>query len=137
MLLGAAIHGAYLATRSLWVAIAVHAANNGVAVIHENQAGFPILSPFEDVLGRGSAEVAVFFLASLFLLTAVGFALWQTRCKLVSTIPGLEPWQPEGGGMELPPPKSPTVVAHEPLSATSGALIAVAAIGFGLMITCL
>src|SRR5262249_39271121 len=36
MLLGLVIHGTYLATRSLWTAIAVHGINNGLAVIHTN-----------------------------------------------------------------------------------------------------
>src|SRR5262249_21884081 len=50
MLLGLAIHGSYLATRSLWTAIAVHGINNGVAVVHTNDALFPVLKPVENAL---------------------------------------------------------------------------------------
>ena len=73
MFLGAAIHGSYLATRSLWVPIFVHMAHNGLAAIHMNeQIGVPVLTPIEDVLAR-SPVLLVF--SALLLFSAAAFAL--------------------------------------------------------------
>jgi membrane protease YdiL (CAAX protease family) len=132
MFLGAAIHGAYVATRSLWVAMFVHFANNGLAVVHFNQQLSPgILDPFEQALKNSPI---LFIAAGLFLFAAVAFALYQTRCKLVSIEPGLPPWQPEGvSSQELPPPESGTVVTHNPISPVSVALVLAGAIAFGLV----
>jgi uncharacterized protein len=132
MLLGMAIYGAYLATRSLWVAIAVHFINNGMAVIHFNAGiGVPVLQPLEDVLGHSPV---LFMLSAALLFSAVGYALYQTRCKLVPVEPGMPSWEPKGvGGVELPPPNSGTVVAHDQVSALSVALVFTGAVAFGLV----
>ena len=130
MLLGAAIHGAYLATRSLWAAMFVHFANNGLAVLHVNE-GFPlaVLKPLEDTL---KASPVLFVASSAVLFGAVMCALYQTRCKLVSVDPSLPTWEPSGvSTVELPPPGSGTVVTHDPLSPVSVALVLVGAVAFG------
>jgi membrane protease YdiL (CAAX protease family) len=132
MLLGAVIHGAYLATRSLVVAMAIHFANNGLAVVHYNESLFPVLTLWEGPFER---QPLLFVLAGLGLFAAVVYALYQTRCRLAPAVEGLQGWQPEGvSGVELPPPNSGTVVTHEPLSPVSAALVAVGALGFGVML---
>src|SRR5262245_89702 len=132
MCLGAAIHGAYVATRSLLVAMFVHFANNGIAVVHFNNELAPgVLKPLED----GLKESPVLFVATgAFLLFAVGFALYQTRCKLVTTEPGVPVWQPEGvSRLELPPPDSSTIVTHDPISPVSLTLVLAGAVALGLV----
>ena len=132
MLLGAAIHGAYLATRSLVVAMAVHFANNGLAVTHVNASLWEVLSVWEEPFKR---QPELFVLAGLGLFAAVVYALYQTRCRLAPAVEGLQGWQPVGvSGVELPPPNSGTVVTHEPLSPVSAALVAVGALGFGVVL---
>jgi membrane protease YdiL (CAAX protease family) len=132
MFLGAAIHAAYLATRSLWVAMLVHFANNGIAVVHFNAQLFPVLDPFERVMNNSPI---LFVGSGLVLFVAVAYALYQTRCKLMPIIPGMPTWEPEGkGGVELPPPNSGTVVSHDPISPASVAGVLVGAIAFGLVI---
>jgi membrane protease YdiL (CAAX protease family) len=131
MCLGAVIHGAYVATRSLVVAMLVHFANNALAVIHVNSQLFPILEPFEQVFNNSP----VLFLSSAGLLfAAVCYALYQTRSILVSTVPGMPTWEPEGvSGVELPPPDSSTVVSHDRISLLSVALVFIGAVAFGLV----
>lgn len=131
MCLGAVIHGAYVATRSLVVAMLIHFANNALAVIHVNSQLFPILEPFEQVLNNSP----VLFLSSAGLLfAAVCYAFYQTRCKLVSIEPGMPTWEPEDvSGVELPPPNSGTAVSHDRISLVSVALVFVGAVDFGLV----
>ena len=132
MLLGAVIHGAYVATRSLVVAMAVHFANNGLAVVHFNDSLFPVLDILDGPLKR---QPVLFVLAGLGLFGAACYALYQTRCRLAPAVEGLQGWQSKDvSGVELPPPNSGTVVTHEPLSPVSAALVAVGAVGFGVML---
>jgi membrane protease YdiL (CAAX protease family) len=132
MLLGAAIHGAYLATRSLWVAMAVHFANNGLAVVHFNAQLYPVLEPLERLL----AEQPVLLVGSaLLLFLAVCVALYQTRCRLAVDDVALPPWEPKWvGHAEVPPPGTGTVVTHDPLSVLSATLVAAGAVAFGLVL---
>jgi len=135
MLLGAAIHGAYLATRSLWVAIAVHGINNGLAVIHVNEGLFPVLKPLEDILNGDRMGAVLLVGSAAFLFGAVCYALYETRCKLVPATAGMPVWEPpDAAGVELPPPQSGTVVAHDPLSPVSVSLVLVGAIAFGAVL---
>jgi CAAX protease family protein len=132
MLLGVAIHGAYLATRSLWVAIFIHFAFNGVAVVHLNERLYPVLDPFEHAL---QDEPVLFVLSAALLFLGVGFALYQTRCKLVPGTPGMPVWEPpDAAGVELPPPGSGTVVTHNPPDPISVSLVLVGAIAFGVVL---
>jgi uncharacterized protein len=133
MLLGAAIHGAYLATRSLVVPMAIHFANNGLSVTHVSDSLWPVLTVWEEPFKR---EPLLFTLAGLVLFGAVVYALYQTRCRLAPAVEGLQGWQPDGvsDGVELPPPNSGTVVTREPLSPVSAALVATGALGFGVML---
>jgi membrane protease YdiL (CAAX protease family) len=134
MCLGLAIHGAYVATRSLPVAMLVHFANNGLAVAHVNTHTplTGLLNPLEQVM---NSSPVLFFAATTALFAAVSYALYQTRCKLVAVDPDLPVWEPNAvSGVELPPPNSGTIVSHDPLSARSAALVLAAAIAFGLVL---
>jgi membrane protease YdiL (CAAX protease family) len=132
MCLGAAIHGAYVATRSLLVAMLIHFANNGLAVAHVNTHLYPVLEPFEIAL---KDSPYLFMATTLLLFGAVCYALYQTRCKLVPIEPGLPVWESKDvSGVELPPPGSGTIVSHDPISATSVVLVLVGAVAFGLVL---
>jgi membrane protease YdiL (CAAX protease family) len=131
-ILGVAIHFAYVATRSLVVAMVVHFLNNGLAVVQYSDSLFPVLDLLDGPFKR---EPILFVMAALALFGAVAYALYQTRCRLAPAVEGLQGWQPEGvSGVELPPPNSGTVVTHEPLSPVSAALVAVGALAFGVML---
>ena len=137
MFFGLAIYAVYVATRSLWAAIFVHFANNGLAVIHTNEwLGLPVLAPIEEPYKDGPiGRVILFTVAALFLFSAVAYALYQTRCKLASIAPDLPTWEPPGvSSVELPPKASGTIVTHAPLSATSAGLVLAAAVAFALVI---
>jgi membrane protease YdiL (CAAX protease family) len=135
MLLGAAIHGSYLATRSLWVPMFVHWANNSLAVVHYHPKLFPVLEPYERLLQGPTASAVLFVVAGAAYFAAVGYALYQTRCKLVSVDPDRPTWRPPSrSGMELPPPGSGTVVTHDRLSPLSVALVLVGSVAFGLVL---
>jgi uncharacterized protein len=134
MCLGFAIHFAYVATRSLPVAMLVHFANNGLAVLHVNTHTplVGVLDPIEQVMKNSPI---LFIASTVALFSAVAYALYQTRCKLVPVEPELPTWEPEGiSGVELPPPNSGTIVTHDPISVGSAAAVLVTAIGFGLVL---
>jgi membrane protease YdiL (CAAX protease family) len=133
MCLGAAIHGSYLATRSLWVPMFVHWANNSVGVVHMHSRLYPVLKPYELILEGSTLSAVLFITTASLLFGAVAYALYQTRCRLVAVDPR-PAWQPDNPrGMEVPPPDSGTVVTHDPLSPLSVALILTGAIAFGLV----
>jgi CAAX protease family protein len=138
MFLGVAMHFAYLATRSLWVPMALHFLNNSLAVVHIYFKGGPlaVLQPLEDALEVAPVPFRILFVAtSLLLFAAVAYALYQTRCKLVSVDPARPAWRPEGvSSVELPPADSGTVVTHDPISPVSVGLVLVAAVGFGVVL---
>jgi len=135
MCLGAAIHGSYLATRSLWVPMFIHWANNSIAVVHLHPKLYPVLDPFEHLLEAGPLTVALFVATATLLFAGVAYALYQTRCRLAPATAGGPVYEPRSiSGVQLPPPDSGTVVTHDPLSALSAALILVGAVAFGLVL---
>ncbi len=132
-LLGLAIHGSYVATRSMLVPMFIHFANNGMAVVHFNEGlAFPILTPLEETL-KGAP--ALFVLSSVLFFSAVCYALYQTRCKLAPVEPGMPTWEPKGvSSVELPPPNSGTIVTHDPISVLSVGLVLAGAVIFGMVL---
>ena len=87
MCLGAAIHGSYLATRSLWVPMFVHWANNSIAVVHYHPRAVPGPRPVRAAV-RGRAAGRLFVAAA----PACCSRRWptpcsQTRCKLAPAEP--------------------------------------------------
>lgn len=134
MCLGAAIHGSYLATRSLWVPMFVHWANNSLAVVHMHPKLYPVLGPYERLLTESTTSAALFVGSACLLFAAVSYALYQTRCRLVTVDPR-PAWQPSAPrGVELPPPDSGTIVAHDSLSPASVGLVLLGALAFGLVL---
>jgi len=133
MCLGMAIFGAYAFTRSLWVAVGIHMANNALAVVHTNERlNFPVLQPVEELLKRSPLLLMV---GATSLFVAVAYALYQTRCKLAPVEPGMPTWEPKGvSGVELPPPKSGTIVMHDPISMLSVGLVLTGAVIFGMVL---
>ncbi len=76
----------------------------------------------------------LFLVSTIALFAAVAYALYQTRCKLVPTAPGMPTWEPKGvSGVELPPPNSGTIVSHDPLSVKSVIAVLIGAIAFGMV----
>lgn len=135
MLLAWWIHAVYIASRSLLLAMLVHFVNNGLAVIHFSDRLFPIMAPFEETFQRSPV---LFTLASALLFGITIYAIWQTRCKLVSKIPGLEAWKPDSpASVELPPPGSNAIVTHDPISPVSAMLIVIGAVVFAMMMVTL
>ena len=130
MMLGAAIHGAYVATRSLWAAMFVHFANNGLAVVHYNDQLYPdLLKPLEQIL---TDSPFLFVVSGLFLFCPSPTPSTRRGASWLPSIPK----RPCGcrkrrNSAELPPPGSGTVVTHDPISPVSVVLVLVAAVGFG------
>jgi len=132
-ILGVAIHFAYLATRSLWVAVGLHLANNALAIIRiKEDLNFPVLQPFEHLVETSPIP---FFCGAVALFGAVAFALWQTRSRLTTVDPTAVPWEPKAkSGAEVPPPDSGVVVTHDPLTPASVALVLMGAVAFAVIV---
>ena len=106
MLVGLCLHFVYRTTRSLWVPMLLHFLNNSLSVVVTR---LPQLKEFDSAPGT-AFPVAVFVSAAV-LLVAVGWALYQSRARLVAP-DGVVPWRPLYPGVEYPPPHSDTRVAH-------------------------
>jgi uncharacterized protein len=135
MFLGVAMHFAYISTRSLWVPMTLHFLNNGLAVIHFYYEGRPlaVLQPLANTM---EAAPLLFAASGFLLFAAVAYALYQTRCKLVSINPDMPVWEPPSrSGVELPPPGSGTIVTHDPLSPLSVCFVLLGAVAFGLVLS--
>lgn len=105
--MGLVLHFTYLTTRSLWVPIMLHFLNNALAVVATSKQ---VTVPALDALDQfAKQEPAPFLLAAGFLLAAVGWALYQSRARLLAP---LDPWQPAYPGVEYPPVDSGTAVVH-------------------------
>ena len=106
MILGLFLHFVYLTTRSLWMPILLHFLNNSLSVVVTR---VPQLKDFDSAPGT-AFSVAVFVSAAV-LLVAVGWALYQSRARLVAPA-GEVAWRPLYPGVEYPPLHSDTRVAH-------------------------
>jgi hypothetical protein len=106
MLVGLCLHFVYLTTRSLWVPMLLHTLNNSLSVVVTR---IPQLKEFDSAPGT-AFPVAVFVSAAV-LLVAVGWALYQSRARLVAAA-GEAAWRSLYPGVEYPPPDSDTRVAH-------------------------
>jgi len=106
-ILGIALHYVYLATRSLYLPMFMHFVNNAIAVSIPSVIGL-ITEPDQN------DKVALVYLGAGILVASVGWALYLTRARLVSTHAPTQPaWHPPYPGVEYPPPASGTVV-HRP-----------------------
>jgi membrane protease YdiL (CAAX protease family) len=112
-LMGAYLHGVYLATRSIWPPVVLHACNNGLGVLLELNIPPPTLAAFPPLLGY------------LLAFAVVGFgswALWQSRTRIVSS----SSWQPEYPGISIPPPQMGTTIPFTMFNRLAGVGLLVA-----------
>jgi hypothetical protein len=95
-LMGAYLYGVYVATRSIWPAVLLHALNNGIGITL-----LLVLPP--EQFDRPLPDVVQ--LAALALLIFGSVALWTSRAELEPVrAGGAEPWRPESPGVSEPPP---------------------------------
>jgi uncharacterized protein len=104
-LMGAYLHVVYIATRSIWAPILLHALNNGVSVLL-------VLVLKTDQMDRDKNVPVVVTLAALSLMIFGTVALWTSRAELVPTLAQDEAWWEEGSwkpeypGVSAPPPEA-------------------------------
>jgi membrane protease YdiL (CAAX protease family) len=123
VLMGLWLHYVYLTSRSLWLPMLLHFLNNSFAVLAPR---IESLQQLDEAPGAISNWI---FVGSALLLAAVGWALYQSRARLVPDAEeGLIPfrWQPAYPGVEYPPPESGTRVAHPWPSLVTVVLVLVA-----------
>jgi membrane protease YdiL (CAAX protease family) len=120
MFVGFFLHYVYRMTRSLWLPMLLHFLNNSLSVIVTR---VPQLKEFDSA--PGTAFPAAVFVSAAVLLVVVGWALYQSRARLVAPA-GEVAWRPTYPGVEYPPPHSDTRVAH-PTPSWVAALAALAA----------
>jgi membrane protease YdiL (CAAX protease family) len=107
MLMGLWLHFVYLTSRSLWLPMLLHFLNNALAVVASR---IPALKDVDEAPG---AIHLVVYAGAAVLLAVVGWALYQSRARLVAEDgSGPAPWRPAYPGVEYPPPGSGTRVAH-------------------------
>jgi membrane protease YdiL (CAAX protease family) len=113
VLMGAYLHFVYLATRSIWPPILLHALNNGMGIVL-------MLALTPEKLDRPMPLVVP--LAALSLVIFGTVALWTSRAKL-EPILGYDPkwwdaaewqsdWKPEYPGISVPPPGADARLGH-------------------------
>ena len=98
--MGVVLHYVYLMTRSLVAPMILHFLNNAVSVTLSRL-------PW-DFEPRGSS--VPYYAAAALVLAAIGYALYESRARLVATDGGI-PWHPPHAGVTCPPKGSNTVVA--------------------------
>jgi membrane protease YdiL (CAAX protease family) len=119
--MGAYLHFTYLATRSIWVPILLHALNNSVAML-------AILSGLVVQLNPAVNELThVIYLTSFSLVLFASVALWTSRPKpegpeadtpnVKADVPPA--WEPEYPGVSAPPPNSGQTLTPSPPSPAS------------------
>ncbi len=101
--MGICLHFVYLTSRSLLLAMFLHFFNNSVSVL---------LPRFVITDNDASQENVprILYLGSIFLLCAVGWAMYRSRVRLVTYADNLSPWRPDFPGVEYPPAGTSTVV---------------------------
>jgi membrane protease YdiL (CAAX protease family) len=124
MLMGLWLHFVYLLTRSFLAPVLLHFLNNSLAVVLPR---IPGLVAWEENSVRQPLLVV---LASVNLLAAVAWALYQTRARLEDRDPTLPAWRPLWPGVECPPPGTGTVVAQPPVQASTWILVLVSFLAF-------
>jgi membrane protease YdiL (CAAX protease family) len=120
--LGMCLHFVYVTTRSLWVPMLLHTMNNSVGVL-------AITVGPEEMRDKEPVPWLI-YLAGVGLLTAVGWAMYQSRARCVSVTAGPQ-WQPDFPGVELPPAESGVVVVSPWPSVTASVLLLLALVLFG------
>jgi membrane protease YdiL (CAAX protease family) len=127
MFMGLWLHFVYLTTRSLWLPMLLHFANNSLSILAPR---IPHLEFLDAQLGDIPGLV---YVSALLLLGAAAYALYQSRARLAPQTPGqICLWRPAYEGVEYPPPDSGMQVVHPmpspaALALASGSLALLAA----------
>jgi len=107
MLMGLWLHFVYLMTRSLWLPMFLHFANNSLSVLG------PKVPQLEFLDAKPETIPALVYVSTFLLLGAVAYALYQSRARLAPQTPGqICLWRPAYEGVEYPPPDSGMQVVH-------------------------
>lgn len=107
-LMGAYLHFVYVATRSIWAPVLLHAANNGTAILL-------VLTMKPEQLDQDKNVPVVVSLAALSLMIFGTVALWTGRAELRPTVAG-DGWKPEYPGVSAPPPEANVRLGYEIVS---------------------
>jgi membrane protease YdiL (CAAX protease family) len=131
---GAILHFVYWTSRSLWLPMLLHAANNSLAVLAVSKSSpLPQLRQLEVLDRAAAAYPALVYGSAVVLLLAVCYAFYQSRARIVGVDGGPAPWRPAYPGVECPPPGSDAAVAH-PRPSLAAAALALA--GLGVFVGC-
>jgi membrane protease YdiL (CAAX protease family) len=110
VLMGAYLHFTYLATRSIWVPILLHAMNNGFAVL----LALTLKQPDPDDV---KAVPLVVYLVAFSLMIFGSVALWTSRAQLEPVLRENDAWWEDSGWKpEYPGISAPPVEANMRLS---------------------
>jgi membrane protease YdiL (CAAX protease family) len=99
--MGVVFHLAYLASRSLWVSITLHIVNNSLGVLFAHPA---MQVEYVQQIDNAAKVPLLVYLGAVYLLVAVGYAMWRARARLVPDGLVEYPWQPDFPGVQVPPP---------------------------------
>jgi membrane protease YdiL (CAAX protease family) len=106
-LMGILLHLAYLATRSLWIPILMHVLNNSLAVLMLH-----LPKEWAELDRHPDRIPGYIFPAAGLLVAGVGWALYQSRARLVDRGPsGMFSWAPYPG-VEYPSAQANAFVTH-------------------------
>lgn len=110
-LMGAYLHFVYVATRSIWTPILLHAMNNGVSVLL-------VLALKPEQMDQDKNVPIVVTLSAVSLMIFATVALWTGRAALqpLSAKEGEGEWQPEYPGVSAPPPGANVTLGYEVVS---------------------
>ena len=107
MCMGFWLHFVYLTSRSLWLPMLLHFLNNSFAVLITR------VPQLESIENKPSDIPIYVYVTSLFLLSAVAYALYQSRSRLAPQSPQqLILWRPAYDSVEYPPEGSGMRVSH-------------------------
>jgi membrane protease YdiL (CAAX protease family) len=101
--MGICLHFVYLTSRSLLLAMFLHFFNNSVSVL------LPRVWTSENAPTPENVPL-ILYVGSIFLLAAVGWAMYHSRVRLLVFVIDQPPWRPDYPGVEYPPAGSSTVV---------------------------
>lgn len=123
--MGVYLHFVYLATRSIWAPILLHATNNGVAIF------LALVVKMGDAQGNVEVPLIV-HVVTLALMVFGSVALWTSRAEVELTPGGgCVPWQPESPGISEPPPDANARLVY---AAVSPAAVMFTFLSFGVLV---
>jgi membrane protease YdiL (CAAX protease family) len=131
--MGFCLHFVYWTTRSIWLPMLMHTLNNSASVLlslaqKAQEAGGESLADAT----KGDEHVGwLLYIATLLLAIAVGWALYKSRARAVSSRDG-QLWQPAYPGVATPPKDSGMVVVTPWPGLFAGSLLLNTLITFGV-----